>query len=244
MKDFQYHDTESIGDNTKGQRFFSTFLKVVGVTILIAFGVVNFNSGYKIGGGIQLLAALLYFFFIHKIAWSIGNGFRKWVMPEGFIADSATDAFRQKMFWNIGPQFSSWFFAIVLLGWSGQYFVEDASQAKKNNSVQQNSGKSSVGSPEVEVVKPPKFVVPTKFQGKWFVDELFSKTRCNQDPLEITEDGLKIGAIENTLKDDGGNLISGAGDKFIYNDNGTLSVFTVSDSRTVEFKKCETEAGD
>jgi len=70
--------------------------------------------------------------------------------------------------------------------------------SKKNNSVQQNSGKSSVGSPEV--VKPPKFVVPTKFQGKWFVDELFSKTRCNQDPLEITEDGLKIGAIENTQR--------------------------------------------
>lgn len=52
-----------------------------------------------IGVAVYLIAA--------PLAWSIGNWFRKFVMPDSYLTFGTADSFKKKIFWLVGPQWTA-----------------------------------------------------------------------------------------------------------------------------------------
>ena len=118
----QINDTSTIQDEGKGQRALRGFLRYFWTISLIGFGVILVPENAN--GGIALISCgVLYFLFLNKLAWGIGNTVRKWVMPTAYLSTDATDAFRQKIFWNVGPQFMATFFTWGALLWLVEFAV-------------------------------------------------------------------------------------------------------------------------
>ncbi len=44
---------------------------------------------------------------------SIGDAFRRFVMPDFYLASDAVDSFKKKIFWAIGPQAIGWFIGLM-----------------------------------------------------------------------------------------------------------------------------------
>jgi hypothetical protein len=69
----------------------------------------------SLNASLNFTAAIIYFLFLNKISWNLSNSIRKWIMPEVILTRGAVDAFKQKLFWHIGPQwFSSMTFVLIL----------------------------------------------------------------------------------------------------------------------------------
>jgi hypothetical protein len=226
---YQVHGTDKIQSDSKGQKIFSSFLKVLGSLIFILFGFIYFSS-FKLSGLYYFIISVIYFVFIHKIVWSISNKIRMWVLPEAFVATSATDGFRQKIFWNIGPQFSGWFMILAFLLWIPNIWspnMFDGNSNKSNQTVQENSELSNKGSNSV----------PKNYQGKWSNSEL--NITCDNDPLIIDEKELKQGGVFSNLNNMGDSLASDHGDKFVFNSNNTLTIiFKQNPESKIVFTRC------
>ena len=229
---YQVHGTDKIQTDSKGQKIFSSFLKILGTLIFIVFGFILFISSHKLSGLYFFIISVIYFVFIHKIVWSISNKIRMWILPEAFVATSASDGFRQKIFWNIGPQFSGWFMILgVLLFipniWDPNMFDSNNHSNELGQNVQENSESSNNRSN----------LIPKNYQGKWSNSEL--NITCDNNPLIIDDKELKQGEVFSNLNVMGDSLVSDHGDKFVFNSNNTLTITLKknSDSKSI-FTKC------
>lgn len=51
--------------------------------------------------------------FFTTIGVVIGDAFCRFTKPDAFLSSGATDTFKQRIFWLIGPQFIGWFIGII-----------------------------------------------------------------------------------------------------------------------------------
>lgn len=87
---------------------------VVGILIfIVATLIVFFNNSWK--NGLILAGATVLFLILGPISWSLGDSFRKFVMPSAYLTLGTTDAFKKRIFWQVGPQWSSFSITFLVL---------------------------------------------------------------------------------------------------------------------------------
>jgi len=115
LKMVQQNDTTTIPDESKGQVFFRGFLRYFWTLVFILLTLLAYAQDNSLNASLNFTAAIIYFLFLNKISWNLSNSIRKWIMPEVILTRGAVDAFKQKLFWHIGPQwFSSMTFVLIL----------------------------------------------------------------------------------------------------------------------------------
>lgn len=95
------------------------FKKRVTRHALICFGIifgltalVVFSPSVRLGF-FGFAAFLLVGTVFTTIGVSVGDVFRRFVMPDAYITSGAVDSFKKKVFWSIGPQTIGWFIGFV-----------------------------------------------------------------------------------------------------------------------------------
>ena len=114
--------TESIQNDGKGQLFYKGFLRYGTTFLLWGLTAVAISENNNLTGSIIGISSILYFFFINNIVWKISNAIRMFVMPAAFIGEDTGDSFRQKVFWNIGPQSFGCMITILIIFY-GSYYI-------------------------------------------------------------------------------------------------------------------------
>jgi hypothetical protein len=107
-------DTSDIQGDGKGHQVFKWLLGILGALYFAYTGYLEYNEKRIL----YFVTAAIYFFPINNFVWYISNGIRKWIMPSAYFASDATELFKQKVFWNIGPQFFGCVITIVILTWT------------------------------------------------------------------------------------------------------------------------------
>lgn len=225
MKNIQIHETEDINTNTKTHKIFSNVMKWIGIGILVFCAIFyGFVMRYFMVGIVFVICSIA-MYYLHDIVWSISDKIRDAVMPRAYLADSASDAMRQKIFWNIGPQSFGWFFLFVILLQIGMYLVPE----DKPNEISNKSAANVIGGTITIPEKPTINPIPERYRGKWFVDGFMSKVKCNSNPVVIEDTKYSFGQIQGTLVEKESHLVNQSGDKFEYNSDGTLTLITIAD---------------
>lgn len=234
----QFHDTNQISDKSEGQKKFSTFLKYF-VDFCLCFVLIH-ALGIKeyITAGLYLIVLIAYHKLIHKFIWDISNKIRLWVMPETFLAVSATDALKKKIFWNVGPQ---WFGALITLfilisivdsinPTIGVFRETSQSKERKEKFISDNKKHHQQ---EME-----KLNVPNSMQGKW--ELVGSVATCESNPLIISSNAIQVGNNKDPLQRDSQTsmiLVSSGNVRFEPNSDGTLT-YIASGIKKGILKKC------
>jgi len=231
----QIKGTEEIQDDGKGQLAFKSFLKYFWTIALLITSFIGFTSGFVLGGVLYLVATVVYFLFVNNIVWNISNTVRKWIMPEAYVSTDAMDAFKQKMFWNIGPQ---WFGSLI--GWlilTG--LVEVISPVIYADDKPRQSVSESTAPVNVAQTKQ-SFVVPSDYRGSWYLDADTYQIRCDSNPLMIDSEKLMQGTGQSPLSADSDGIISDYGDRIKLNSDGTLTaILKDNPNQRLTFKKCD-----
>jgi len=80
---------------------------------------VSYGAGgerrHYFSGLVILIGSIVYFKFLHPLVYGAANWFREFTRPDWIVTRGAMDAFRQKLFWEIGPQLISCVVAAVLI---------------------------------------------------------------------------------------------------------------------------------
>ena len=101
---------------------------------------------------IRLLLSIFTSSIIVHYTWIIADTIRKWIMPELLVTSGAMDAFKKKIFWLYGPQFSaSWMIALIFFGGFNFcleiYFKNPISNIESSQNI--NLPTNSISSPSV-----------------------------------------------------------------------------------------------
>jgi hypothetical protein len=128
--------------------------------ILIALALTY--SNFKSGGwrpGLISLGATAAFLILGPVSWSLGDWFRKFIAPDSYLTFGTGDAFKKKIFWLVGPQWTSFLctFAVVML--FPLYFSE-----KNSQSYIPSSSASETAQETAPVPAPAQETVPVPFQ--------------------------------------------------------------------------------
>lgn len=80
---------------------------ILGLTALVVF-----SPSVRLGffGFVAFLLAGTVF---TTIGVSVGDAFRRFVMPDAYFVSGAVDSFKKKVFWSIGPQAIGWFVGFI-----------------------------------------------------------------------------------------------------------------------------------
>jgi Tetratricopeptide repeat len=102
-----------------------------GATILnLAFSYQGFiEMGWK--SGAIMVAASVLLFVVAPLAWGIGNAVRKFIKPDAYFTHGNSDAFKKKVFWLVGPQWTGFFLAWAAVLFLGQHFAVGAGKNTK-----------------------------------------------------------------------------------------------------------------
>lgn len=142
----QINETSTIQDNGKGQRAFRGFLRFFWTIVFLGQAWLELSKGNKTFAAIFFVCAVLYFLFINSIVWNIANTVRKWVMPEAFITANATESFRKKIFWSIGPQWFGSMFFWGIITWSAEAYNDLKPAVKADRSASTGAPAQTTGS--------------------------------------------------------------------------------------------------
>ena len=118
------------------------FYKVcINGALLISISMVGsaFYSGEFKTGFIILIGGII-FHLSAPFAWNVGNWFRRFILPDSYFTYGTSDAFNKKIFWLVGPQwscFTSAFLILVLLPFL--VFLKDIDKNKRNNTLSSNT---------------------------------------------------------------------------------------------------------
>ena len=91
------------------------FAKLLGICAFIAlvFTVgMLFSSKVHIGFFGYVAYPIVCTFFT-TIGTVIGDAFCRFTKPDAFLSTGATDTFKKKIFWMVGPQFVGWFIGFM-----------------------------------------------------------------------------------------------------------------------------------
>ena len=225
----QIQGTKDISDDGKGQTAFKTFLRYLFSAMLLLGAFVGLDGSSILGGILYAVMAILYFLFVNNIAWNISNTVRKWVMPEAYFASDATDAFKKKIFWHVGPQWFGAMFAWLILAGLVELITPTLTKedSKTLDPVLQSESKNNTTNS-----------VPNIYQGEWYVEN--SEIKCDSGPMKVDSEKTMFGNSQSPLRKDGNGLINGDGDRLSINNDGTLTlVIKDQPEKQIVFKRCE-----
>ena len=124
---------------------------IIGILLaLLTIFVAYMDKGWK--AGLIMVGATVLFLILGPISWSIGDRIRKFIMPDRYLTFGAKDAFNKKIFWLVGPQWSSFLVAFgVVIGVPMLFITDEGFKAATVAPVQQ----PTQSAPAVVEVAPP-----------------------------------------------------------------------------------------
>ena len=94
----------------------TSFLVRILWTVLISVGsVAAHDQGNTAAQIAYIAAAVSYIFVVHPLSWRAGDTIRRFTMPEFIVASNATEIFKKKIFWYVGPQWFATLFAFAVI---------------------------------------------------------------------------------------------------------------------------------
>ena len=123
---------------------------------------------WKVGSWWRSLLVLALIFPIHvifRISWKIGDFFLKQVQPPAYTSRGAEDAFKKRIFWAVGPQFTASSLAVLFAWFLGlKALAPTAAPASHKSSNTVAVAAQKVGTDKADTVrsaaKEPTWVAP------------------------------------------------------------------------------------
>ena len=143
-------DTPNELGNTN--KVFKIIMQIMIFIVLVGYSYTEFIKDNSIKFMIvRVLLSILTSVVIVHYAWIIADVIRKWIMPNVLVTSGAMDAFKQKIFWLYGPQFTtSWLSAGIFFTLSNvlliQYLNKPSIVIESSQSV--NSTTTPLSSPQ------------------------------------------------------------------------------------------------
>ena len=143
-------DTPNELGNTN--KVFKIIMQIMIFIVLVGYSYTEFIKDNSIKFMIvRVLLSILTSVVIVNYAWIIADVIRKWIMPNVLVTSGAMDAFKQKIFWLYGPQFTtSWLSAGIFFTLSNvlliQYLNKPSIVIESSQSV--NSTTTPLSSPQ------------------------------------------------------------------------------------------------
>ncbi len=143
------------GKDEKVGRGLQAVLRIAGLVILGLAAVMSFRTGHYLAAFAPIGAAVL-FAVLSRIAWSVGDFVRKFVVPDMyFVRGGVKELFKARLFWMYGPQSAAvgiWFIVCVVLAFGGAALVDPTVSSAETGKQVSTVAPSSAQAPSVAAV--------------------------------------------------------------------------------------------